>query len=149
VGGFRIHKDGNGIGSFLVGIYDAAGDLHHVGVASGMNAKLRTELLADVEPLRKNALKNHPWKEWAEYQAEAQAKGKNVGGMNRWNANKDMSWEPVRLERVIEVEYEGMLNGRFRHNGRFARWRPDKDPADCTFDQLETVAPAELREMFA
>lgn len=148
VGGFRIHKDGNGIGSFLVGIYDDAGELHHIGVASGMNAKLRTELLADVEPLRKDALQDHPWGQWAEYQAEAQAKGKVAGGMNRWNANKDMSWEPVRPERVIEVEYEGMLNGRFRHNGRFARWRPDKDPADCTFDQLETIAPAELREMF-
>jgi ATP-dependent DNA ligase len=150
VAGFRVHKDGNGVGSLLCGLYDDEGKLHHVGVASGMAAKLRTELLQDVEPLRKNALKDHPWKDWAEAVQENAATGARMpGGPNRWNANKDMSWEPVRLERVVEVEFEGLLNGRFRHNGRFRRWRPDKDPGDCTYDQLETIPPAELREMFA
>jgi len=151
VAGFRMHKDGNGVGSLLVGLYDDEGTLHHVGVASGMAAKLRAELLHDIEPLRAGALDGHPWRGWADAVAEAAAAnpGRMPGGMNRWNANKDMSWEPLRVERVAEVEFEGMLNGRFRHNSRFRRWRNDKDPEDCTFAQLETIAPAELREMFA
>ena len=151
VAGFRMHKDGNGVGSLLVGLYDDEGTLHHVGVASGMAAKLRAELLHDIEPLRAGALDGHPWRGWADVVAEAAAAnpGRMPGGMNRWNANKDMSWEPLRVERVAEVEFEGMLNGRFRHNSRFRRWRNDKDPEDCTFAQLETIAPAELREMFA
>ncbi|MGH8979099.1 MAG: ATP-dependent DNA ligase [Acidimicrobiia bacterium] len=148
VAGYRVHKDGKGVGSLLCGLYDEAGDLHHVGVASGMAAPLRGELLADVQPLREHALDDHPWREWAE--AMAHETGTRMpGGMNRWNANKDMSWEAVRIERVIEVAYEGLMAGRFRHNARFRRWRPDKDPDDCTYAQLETVAPAELREMFA
>jgi ATP-dependent DNA ligase len=148
VAGFRVHKDGNGVGSLLCGIYDDDGELHHVGVASGMSAALRAELLQDIEPLRKNALEDHPWRGWAEAMTEAASGGRMPGGPSRWNATKDLSWEPLRIERVAEVEYEGMLNGRFRHNGRFRRWRPDKDPADCTFAQLEVVAPAELRDMF-
>jgi ATP-dependent DNA ligase len=148
VAGFRVHKDGKGVGSLLLGLYDDEGTLHHVGVASGMAAKLRTELLADVEPLRDHALDGHPWREWAEVMRD-ETTGRMPGGMNRWNANKDMSWEPVRIERVVEAEYEGLLNGRFRHNARFRRWRADKDPDDCTYSQLETVPPAELREMFA
>ncbi len=150
VAGFRVHKDGKGVGSLLCGLYDDDGTLHHVGVASGMNAKFRTELRDDVEPLRKNALKNHPWKDWAAAMHDAAAQHQRMpGGPSRWNANKDLSWEPVRIERVVEVTYEGLMNGRFRHNARFHRWRPDKEPDDCTYAQLETVAPAELREMFA
>ena len=115
VAGFRIHKDGKGVGSLLCGLYDDDGVLHHVGVASGMAAPLRAELLADVEPLRKNALADHPWKEWAE--AMAHEGGQRMpGGPSRWNATKDLSWEPVRIERVIEVAYEGLMTGRFRHN---------------------------------
>jgi ATP-dependent DNA ligase len=149
VAGYRMHKDGKGVGSLLLGLYDDEGNLHHVGVASAMAAKLRTEMQHDVEPLRKNALDDHPWREWADLMTEAAAAGQRMpGGMNRWNANKDMSWEPLRIERVAEVEYEGLLNGRFRHNARFRRWRDDKDPDDCTYSQLETVPPAELREMF-
>ena len=148
VAGFRVHKDGNGVGSLLCGIYDEKDELHHVGVASGMSAALRAELLQDIEPLRKDALDDHPWRGWAEAMTEAASGGRMPGGPSRWNATKDLSWEPLRIERVAEVEYEGMLNGRFRHNGRFRRWRPDKDPADCTFAQLEVVAPAELRDMF-
>jgi ATP-dependent DNA ligase len=148
VAGYRMHKDGKGLGSLLCGLYDESGDLHHVGVASGMAAPLRAELLADLQPLRERALDDHPWREWAE--AMAHETGTRMpGGMNRWNANKDMSWEAVRIERVVEVAYEGLMSGRFRHNARFRRWRSDKDPDDCTYAQLETVAPAELREMFA
>jgi ATP-dependent DNA ligase len=149
VAGFRMHKDGNGVGSFLIGLYDDEGNLNHVGVAAGMAAKLRAELLDDIEDLRKGALDGHPWREWADMMRDASQGGRMPGGMNRWNANKDMSWDPLRIERVAEVEFEGLLNGRFRHNARFKRWRPDKDPADCTYDQLEAVPPAELREMFA
>ena len=150
VAGFRVHKDGNGVGSFLLGLYDDEGSLHHVGVASAMAAKLRTELAAEVEDLRAGALAEHPWKDWAEaIQPDAASGQRMPGGQNRWNAKKDMSWEPLRIERVCEVEFEGLMNGRFRHNARFRRWRPDKDPADCTYAQLETIPPAELREMFA
>ena len=149
VAGYRVHKDGNGVGSLLVGLYDDDGSLHHVGVASGMAAKLRTELQEDVEPLRAHALDDHPWKDWAVAVHDAATQGQRMpGGPSRWNANKDLSWEPLRIERVAEVEFEGLLNGRFRHNARFRRWRPDKDPDDCTYSQLETVPPAELREMF-
>jgi ATP-dependent DNA ligase len=149
VAGFRIHKDGKGVGSLLCGLYDDDGDLHHVGVASGMNAKLRTEMLAEVEPLRANALEHHPWRDWAEMASEAHASGQRMpGGPSRWNATKDLSWEPVRLERVCEVAYEGLMNGRFRHNARFRAWRDDKRVEDCTYSQLDAVAPAELREMF-
>jgi len=150
VAGYRMHKDGKGLGSLLLGLYDDDGALHHVGVASAMAAKLRTQLLEDVQPLRKNALEGHPWRDWADAVDEATASGQRMpGGMNRWNANKDMSWVPLRIERVVEAEYEGLLNGRFRHNARFRRWRDDKDPSDCTYAQLEVVAPAELRALFA
>jgi ATP-dependent DNA ligase len=149
VAGFRVHKDGNGVGSFLLGLYDDDGTLHHVGVASAMAAQLRKQLAGEVEDLRDGALDDHPWKGWAEAMSEAAASGQRMpGGPSRWNANKDLSWEPLRIERVCEVEFEGMMSGRFRHNARFRRWRPDKDPADCTYSQLEAVAPAELREMF-
>lgn len=150
VAGYRIHKDGNGVGSLLLGLYDDDGVLHHVGVASSMAAPARAQLLADVQPLRDHALDDHPWRDWAEFMTEAAASGQRMpGGMNRWNANKDMSWVPVRIERVAEVLYEGLLSGRFRHNARFKRWRDDRDPASCTYSQLEAVAPAELRELFA
>jgi ATP-dependent DNA ligase len=147
VAGFRMHKDGAGVGSLLCGLYDEGGVLHHVGVAAGIAAPLRRQLLDDVAPLRDGALDGHPWREWAE--AMAHERGQRMpGGPSRWNADKDLSWEPLRVERVAEVAYEGLLNGRFRHNGRFRRWRPDKDPDDCTYAQLETLAPAELRELF-
>ena len=149
VAGYRVHKDGNGVGSLLVGLYDDEHVLHHVGVVSAMAAPLRKQLLEDVQPLRKNALENHPWREWADAMNEAAASGQRMpGGLNRWNATKDMSWEPLRIERVCEAVYEGLLSGRFRHNARFRHWREDKDPDDCTYEQLEAVAPAELLEMF-
>jgi ATP-dependent DNA ligase len=149
VAGYRMHKDGNGLGSLLVGLYDDEHVLHHVGVVSAMAAPLRKQLLEDVQPLRKNALAAHPWREWADAMNEAAASGQRMpGGPNRWNASKDMSWEPLRIERVCEAEYEGLMNGRFRHNARFRHWRDDKDPDDCTYGQLDAVAPAELLEMF-
>jgi ATP-dependent DNA ligase len=146
VAGYRLHKDGEGIGSLLLGLYDDDGTLHHVGVAASFAASLRKTLLADVEPLRENALDGHPWGEWAE--AAAHVGTRMPGGMSRWNAQKDLSWEPVRAERVVEVRYEHVLAGRFRHTARFVRWRDDKRPEDCRYDQLEAVAPAELSAIF-
>ncbi len=150
IGGFRVHKDGNGVGSLLVGLHDNDGRLHHVGVAAGINAATRSELLLILEPYRANALDGHPWSEWAQAVAHARADGTRLpGGPSRWNATKDLSWEPVRVELVVEVAYEELLNGRFRHNARFRRVRTDRDPVTCRFDQLEAVAPAELRHLFS
>ena len=149
VAGYRMHKDGNGLGSLLLGLYDDDNVLHHVGVASAMAAPLRKQLLEEVQPLRKDALEGHPWRDWADAMNEAAASGQRMpGGPSRWNATKDLSWTPLRIERVAEVEYEGLLSGRFRHNARFRRWRDDRDPDSCTYAQLEAVAPAELLEMF-
>lgn len=146
VAGFRWHKDGNGVGSLLLGLYDDDGQLHHVGVASSFTAKRRAELVGELEPLRENAAEQHPWREWAD--AMANAEGRMPGGLNRWNADKDMSWEPLRIELVAEVRYEHVQAGRFRHGGRLVRFRPDRTPASCTYAQLDEVAPAELTELF-
>jgi len=148
VAGFRWHKDGNGVGSLLLGLYDDEGNLHHVGVASSFTATRRAELVDELAPLRERALEDHPWRGWADAQAQAQASGKMPGGVSRWNAQKDLSWEPLRIELVAEVRYEHVLSGRFRHGGRLVRFRPDREPASCTYAQLEEVAPAELSAIF-
>ena len=145
VAGYRVHKDGNGVGSLLLGLYDDEGVLHHVGVCASFNAKFRVELLSDLQPFRENALADHPWKGWA----EAQGEGRMPGGMSRWNAQKDLSWEPVRVERVIEVEFDQLQSQRFRRVARFIRWRADKTPEQCRYDQLEVAVPMELREVFS
>ena len=144
VAGFRMHKDGKGVGSMLLGLYDDEDVLHHVGVCASFNAKFRVELLHELEPLRKHALESHPWRGWA----EAQGEGRMPGGISRWNAQKDLSWEPVRVERVIEVEFDQLQSQRFRRVARFIRWRPDKSPDQCRYDQLDVAIPIELREVF-
>ncbi len=145
--GFRVHKSGDGVGSLLIGLYDDTGTLHHVGVASGFSVALRRQLSNDIEPLRANALEGHPWREWADAAAQASG-GRMPGAISRWNAKKDLSWEPLRIERVVEVAFEQVQSGRFRHASRFVRWRPDKQPHQCTYDQLETPIPAELSAVF-
>jgi ATP-dependent DNA ligase len=147
VAGFRWHKDGQGIGSLLLGLYDDAGTLHHVGVATSFTAARRRELVDEIAPLRDGALDGHPWRAWAEAQAHDGTR-LMPGAPSRWNAAKDLSWEPLRPERVAEVRYEHLLAGRFRHASRMLRWRDDKSPVECTYDQLETVAPAELASIF-
>jgi ATP-dependent DNA ligase len=147
VAGFRTHKDGKGVGSLLLGLYADDGRLHHVGVASSFAAKLRTELAEELEPLREHALDDHPWADWAEMQHESDGQ-RRPGAGNRWNATKDMSWEPVRIERVAEVAYEHMQGDRFRHTARFQRWRPDRTPASCTYEQLDQPVPVTLRQVF-
>jgi ATP-dependent DNA ligase len=150
VAGFRWHKDGNGVGSLLLGLYDEEGTLHHVGVASSMTAARRKELVDELAPLRENALETHPWRHWAQAQAQAQAEagGRMPGGQSRWSAGKDLSWEPLRPELVAEVRYEHVMAGRLRHGGRLVRFRPDRTPESCTYGQLDQVAPAELKAIF-
>jgi ATP-dependent DNA ligase len=146
VAGYRMHKDGAGVGSLLLGLFDDEGKLHHVGVASSFTAARRKELVTELAPLRERALENHPWRDWAEAQAEAG--GRMPGGVSRWTGTKDLSWEPLRTELVAEVRYEHVLSGRFRHGGRLVRFRPDRTPESCTYGQLEEVAPAELAKLF-
>jgi ATP-dependent DNA ligase len=146
VAGFRWHKDGETVGSLLLGLFDDDGRLHHVGVASSFAAARRAELVTELAPLRENALAGHPWQTWAD--AQAQAGGRMPGNISRWNAQKDLTWEPLRAELVAEVRYEHLLSGRFRHTARLVRFRPDRDPESCTYAQLAEVAPAELAALF-
>ncbi|NUP29608.1 MAG: ATP-dependent DNA ligase [Nocardia sp.] len=148
VAGFRWHKDGQGVGSLLLGLYDDEGRLHHVGVASSFTAARRTELIGELAPYRENALANHPWREWADAAAQAASGGSMPGGVSRWSGGKDLSWEPLRAELVAEVRYEHLQSGRFRHGGRLVRFRPDRTPESCTYAQLDEAAPAELHEIF-
>ncbi|TLF77808.1 ATP-dependent DNA ligase [Nocardia cyriacigeorgica] len=148
VAGFRWHKDGEGVGSLLLGLYDDEGNLHHVGVASSFTAARRKQLVGELEPWRENALDNHPWRNWADAAAQASAEGKMPGGMSRWSAGKDLSWVALRPELVAEVRYEHVQSGRFRHGGRLVRFRTDRTPESCTYAQLDEVAPAELAAIF-
>jgi ATP-dependent DNA ligase len=146
VGGFRWHKSGGVIGSLLLGLYDDDGNLHHVGVAGAFTMARRKELVDELAPYREDALEGHPWAGWAE--AITASGGAMPGGLSRWSQGKDMSWEPLRPELVCEVAYEHMQGERFRHAAQFQRWRPDREPASCTYDQLDVVVPAELAEVF-
>jgi len=147
VAGFRWHKQGPGtlVGSLLLGLYDDAGALHHVGVTSSFPMAQRRRLAQELEPLRTKALAAHPWKDWAEM---AEGDVRMPGGHSRWSAGKDLSWEPLRIERVCEVKYDHLQRDRFRHAAIFLRWRSDKRPADCRYDQLEVTPPAELAAIF-
>ncbi len=150
VAGFRWHKQGPGeaVGSLLLGLFDDAGALQHVGVCASFTNTKRRELLKLLEPYRKNALARHPWKDWAERDGDASLSGRMPGGQSRWSQGKDLSWQPLRPELVVEVGYDHLQNGRFRHTAQFRRWRIDKPPKDCTYAQLEVVAPSELAEIF-
>jgi ATP-dependent DNA ligase len=190
VAGFRWHKNGPGtlVGSLLLGLYDTEGTLHHVGVTSSFTAARRKELVAELEPLRGDALSQHPWAGWAEAGAASGAEAGGSGGRaaretgaaeaggpgeageggdgaegaasasgggqrmpgatSRWNRGKDLSWEPLRIERVCEVAYDHLQGDRFRHATTFQRWRPDKPVRECRYDQLEETAPVELAQIF-
>jgi ATP-dependent DNA ligase len=153
VAGFRWHKNGPGthVGSLLLGLFDAAGKLHHVGVTSSFSWDRRASILAELEPLRANGLDGHPWREWAEWAelGAADASGQRLpGATSRWNRGKDLSWEPLRAERVVEVAYDHLQGDRFRHGTTFVRWRPDKRPEDCRYDQLEETPAYELEKIF-
>ncbi len=146
VAGLRLHKSGpDAVGSLLLGLYDEQGTLQHVGVTSAFTMDRRKALAKELAPLRRNALKDHPWRDWAG------AGGESVrmpGAQSRWSAGKDMSWEPLRIERVCEVKYDHLQGDRFRHATIFLRWRPDRQPRDCRYDQLEVTTPYELEKVF-
>ena len=148
VAGFRWHKAGTHelVGSLLLGLYDPEGRLHHVGVTSSFTMARRTELALELAPLREGAMAQHPWRDWAE--ASGGDMTRMPGGRSRWSAGKDLSWEPLRIERVCEVKYDHMQGPRFRHAAIFQRWRVDKRPGDCRYDQLEVTAPYELEKVF-
>jgi ATP-dependent DNA ligase len=145
VAGFRWHKKGQDlVGSLLLGLYDGDGKLQHVGVCASFTEQKRRELVQFLEPYRKNALENHPWREWASLAEEQRV----PGGQSRWSQGKDLSWEPLRLELVVEVAYDHMQNTRFRHTAQFRRFRSDKPLAACDYAQLEVVPAAEIAAIF-
>jgi ATP-dependent DNA ligase len=147
VAGFRWHKGGENerVGSLLLGLYDDAHRLHHVGVASSFTMAMRRQLVTELTPLRAHAMDDHPWRAWADAEGEGT---RMPGGQSRWSAGKDLSWEPLRIERVCEVKYDHMQGPRFRHAAIFQRWRFDKRPIDCGYDQLEVTTPYELDRVF-
>ena len=134
------------MGSLLLGLYDDRRRLHHVGVTSSFTMAARRERAVELAPLRSRALDDHPWREWAE--AGGNETTRMPGGQSRWSAGKDLSWEPLRIERVCEVKYDHMQGDRFRHAAIFQRWRSDKRPIDCGYDQLEVTTPYELEKVF-
>jgi ATP-dependent DNA ligase len=145
VAGFRWHKTGDVVGSLLLGLYNADGELQHVGVIGAFPMARRAELVTELAPLRENAVEGHPWQHWAE--AVAHEANRLPGAVSRWNAKKDLSWEPLRPERVVEVRYEHMEGTRFRHTAQFSRWRPDREPASCTYEQLEEPVKYDLGDL--
>jgi ATP-dependent DNA ligase len=152
--GFRWHKNGPGthVGSLLLGLFDAEGRLHHVGITAGFGWAARAELAVELAPLRQDALDGHPWAEWAEWAGlgTADTSGQRLPGAgSRWNRGKDLSWEPLRLQRVCEVAYDHLQGDRFRHATQLVRWRPDRTPPQCRYDQLEVTPPCELAQIFA
>ncbi len=151
VAGFRWHKNGPGtmIGSLLLGLWNDAGQLQHVGVTSSFTNEKRRELVGFLAPYRTDALSGHPWRDWAAAEAEAAAQGRRMpGATSRWNRGKDLSWEPLRLELVCEVAFDHLQGDRFRHASTFLRWRPDRSPESCRYDQLEETPPALLSDLF-
>jgi ATP-dependent DNA ligase len=147
VAGFRWHKSvEDAVGSLLLGLYDEEDVLHHVGVTSSFTTAVRRELVQELAPLRKNALARHPWRDWTE---GGSGGTRMPGGQSRWSAGKDLSWEPLRIERVCEVKYDHLQGDRFRHAATFLRWRPDKEPLECRYDQLEVTPAYELSKVFS
>jgi ATP-dependent DNA ligase len=147
VAGFRWHKSGqDAVGSLLLGLYDDANVLQHVGVTSSFTMAMRKTLAKELAPLRKDAIRDHPWREWAGAAAQS---SRMPGGQSRWSAGKDLSWEPLRPERVCEVKYDHLQGDRFRHAATFLRWRPDKPPEECRYDQLEVTKAYELENVFS
>jgi ATP-dependent DNA ligase len=146
VAGFRWYKNTTDmVGSLLLGLYDDRGVLQHVGVTSSFTQARRKQLVEELAPLRENAVDHHPWKEWA----AAGELGRMPGMQSRWSAGKDLSWQPLRIERVCEVKYDHLQGDRFRHGTTFLRWRPDKQPRDCRYDQLEVTPAYQLDKVFS
>ncbi|MGZ5847694.1 MAG: ATP-dependent DNA ligase [Ramlibacter sp.] len=157
VAGFRWYKDTpDAVGSLLLGLYDDAGVLQHVGITSSFTMEKRRELAQLLAPLRENAMADHPWRDWAQASAapdpaagESAAEPQRMpGAKSRWSGSKDLGWQPLRPERVCEVKYDHLQGDRFRHATTFLRWRDDKAPQDCRYDQLEETTAFELAQVF-
>jgi len=148
VAGFRWHKSGGVVGSMLLGLYDGNGVLHHVGVTASFTAARRRELVEELASYRMSSLEDHPWAGWVQLEHDAAQAGRRPGAPSRWNAGKDLGWEPLRPALVCEVAYDHLQGDRFRHATTFRRWRPDRRPESCTYAQLDTVVPAELDSVF-
>ncbi|WP_369231592.1 ATP-dependent DNA ligase [Streptomyces sp. R21] len=147
VAGYRLHKSGPVVGSLLLGLYDDAGTLQHVGVSAAFSMARRAELVEELEPLRLEDVEQHPWAAWSDEAAHESAR--LPGAPSRWSTKKDFSWVPLRPELVAEVAYDHMENGvRFRHTARFRRWRPDRTAESCTYSQLEEPVGYDLAEVF-
>jgi ATP-dependent DNA ligase len=147
VAGYRWHKSGDVVGSLLLGLYDDQGELQHVGVSASFPMKRRAELVQELEPYAVEDVSGHPWGAWAE--AEAHQKGRLPGAVSRWNAKKDLSWVPLRPELVVEVAYDHMEGTRFRHTAQWRRWRPDREPASCTYEQLDRPVRFDLADILS
>ncbi|MDT0344253.1 ATP-dependent DNA ligase [Streptomyces litchfieldiae] len=145
VAGLRHHKSGPVVGSLLLGLYDDSGRLQHVGVSAAFAMRRRQELMTELEPLIMDAVDDHPWADWA--REEAHAESRMPGAPSRWTGRKDLTWVPLRPERVCEVAYDHMQGDRFRHTARFRRWRPDREPRDCTYEQLEEPVGFDLADV--
>jgi ATP-dependent DNA ligase len=150
VAGFRWHKSGPIVGSLLLGLYNDAGDLQFIGVSASFPMTRRAELVEELAPYRENALDDHPWQDWANAQtSNGDAERRMPGAVSRWNNGKDLSWVPLRPELVVEIKYDQLEGRRLRHTGQFLRWRPDRDPRSCTYDQLEVPVRYDLAEVLA
>src|SRR4051812_19395327 len=147
VAGFRWHKSGPVVGSLLLGLYDDAGGLQHIGVAASFPMARRAELVEELAPYRAAALDGHPWQDWANAQVDSDGEHRMPGAVSRWNAGKDLSWVPLRPELVVEIKYDQLEGRRLRHTGQFLRWRPDREPASCTYDQLDVPVHYDLAEV--
>jgi ATP-dependent DNA ligase len=149
VAGFRWFKENEGrlVGSLVLALYDADGQLRPVGVCGAFTRARRAELLTELQPFREGAREQHPWAGWLEHE-DAPSKRATQRFSSRWNREKDLTWEPLRLGLVAEVSYDHLQGQRFRHAAHFLRWRADKSVDDCRFDQLDETAPAELAALF-
>jgi ATP-dependent DNA ligase len=144
VAGYRVHKSGvERIGSLLLGLYRDDGKLASVGVIGAFPMEKRIELFTELQPLV-TTFDQHPWN-WAEQQPAQRTP--RAAMFSRWNANKDLSFIPLRPERVVEVRYDHMEGPRFRHTAQFVRWRPDREPRSCTYAQLEEPVSFDLAEI--
>jgi len=147
VAGFRWHKTGDVVGSLLLGLYNDAGQLQHVGVSASFPMARRRSLLDELAAYRIEDLSEHPWGAWAD--PEAHQGRRMPGNVSRWNATKDLSFVPLRPQLVVEVAYDHMEGTRFRHTAQFRRWRPDRDPASCTYAQLEEPVNYRLADILS
>jgi ATP-dependent DNA ligase len=149
VAGFRWHKSGPIVGSLLLGLYNDDGTLQHIGVAASFPMARRAELVEELAPYRADALDGHPWRDWANAQVQENGEHRMPGAQSRWNAGKDLSWVPLRPELVVEIKYDQLEGRRLRHTGQFLRWRPDREPRSCTYDQLEVPVRYDLGEVLS